>query len=330
MFSAIIDPNSYHGKNKKSNFFEGWYYKLVEPLKGEAYCFIPGIFFSDTKEYSHSFIQVIISKDNNYEYLKYNKDEFIASSSEFILNIDKNYFSLTQIDINLVKPNINIFGTLFFNNIIKWPDTIINPGSMGFYNYFNFMQCYSQVCALDGNIIGKLYINNEMVDFTGGKIYIEKNWGKSFPSSYIWLQANSFTKEETSVTCSIGAIPIPFSSRSFTGFLIGISVKGMVFKFTSINRSKLIVSFENEDIELKVYNKNYLLLIKATYNKNNFMNLYAPISNEMIPMAKETLTGIIAIKLIDKKKNCNITEGISYSAAIEVCGNYFNMSKKFV
>lgn len=46
---------------------------------------------------------------------------------------------------------------------------MINPGSMGFYNYLKFMECYSQVCALDGDIIGALEIDNKVVDFTGGR-----------------------------------------------------------------------------------------------------------------------------------------------------------------
>ncbi|EKY26723.1 hypothetical protein HMPREF0216_01908 [Clostridium celatum DSM 1785] len=41
---------------------------------------------------------------------------------------------------------------------------------MGFYNYLNFMECYSQVCALDGGIYGYLKLNNKEIDFTDGKM----------------------------------------------------------------------------------------------------------------------------------------------------------------
>jgi len=59
VLKVIRNPDIYHGKNNKSNFFEGWYFKLVEPKRGDTYCFIPGIFISDKKEQSHSFIQVL-------------------------------------------------------------------------------------------------------------------------------------------------------------------------------------------------------------------------------------------------------------------------------
>lgn len=57
-----------------------------------------------------------------------------------------------------------------FSNLYYWQDYLINPGIMGFYNYLNFMECYSQVCALDGGIYGYLKLNNKEIDFTDGKM----------------------------------------------------------------------------------------------------------------------------------------------------------------
>ncbi|MEZ4893124.1 MAG: tocopherol cyclase family protein [Saprospiraceae bacterium] len=37
-----------------------------------------------------------------------------------------------------------------------------------------------------------LTINGEELDFTGGKGYMEKDWGRSFPSAYFWMQTNHF------------------------------------------------------------------------------------------------------------------------------------------
>ena len=179
---------------------------------------------------------------------------------------------------------------------------LINPGSMGFYNYLGFMQCYSQVCAVDGLVRGKLDINGESVDFTGGKLYIEKNWGRAFPYSYIWVQGNSFEEGDGSVTCSIGNIPLPFPFRSFMGFLIGIYAKGRFYKFTSINKSTLSINCENEKIVLETYNKDYFLKIEASYKQETFMDLYAPRDGNMIPIASETLNGNLNVTLYDKKR----------------------------
>ncbi|WP_243392439.1 MULTISPECIES: tocopherol cyclase family protein [unclassified Mesotoga] len=31
-----------------------------------------------------------------------------------------------------------------------------------------------------------------MIDLTGGKGYIEKDWGRSLPDAWIWMQSNNF------------------------------------------------------------------------------------------------------------------------------------------
>lgn len=321
----IRNPDVYHGKNKKSNFFEGWYFKIVQAHTGNTYCFIPGVFLSDEKEHSHSFIQVLKGNESSFKYLKFKKDEFKANTSEFNLKVGESSFSLNQMNLNINQQYEKVFGTLYFDNIVRWPDSIINPGSMGFYNYLGFMQCYSQVCAVDGRISGKLAINDETVDFTGGKLYIEKNWGKAFPYSYIWAQGNSFEEGDASVTCSVAHIPLPFPFGSFTGFLIGIYAKGKFYKFTSINKSTLSINCENEKIILETYNKDYFLKIEAAYKKETFMDLFAPRDGNMIPIASETLHGNLSVTLHDKKRSCIIFNGNCSSAGIELSRNYMDI-----
>lgn len=124
----------------------------------------------------------------NYIYKKFAKNEFISTSNnEFKISISNNMFSLKEISLNINDGIDNITGTVSFNNVLKWPDTLINPGSMGYYNFIPFMQCYSQISVMDMDLQGSLYINGEEIDFNGGKGYIEKNWGSDFPYSWIWV-----------------------------------------------------------------------------------------------------------------------------------------------
>ena len=37
---SIINPNLYHGKNKKTNFFESWYFKIVSKDKKNNFAII--------------------------------------------------------------------------------------------------------------------------------------------------------------------------------------------------------------------------------------------------------------------------------------------------
>lgn len=314
---STLNPNLYHGKNKKNNFFEGWYYKIVSMDRKYTFAFIPGISLSTD---SHSFIQVLQGEKVLYNYCRYPSRKFLCSSSPFQIIIDNNTFSLDGLSLNISQNHINISGSLSFNNIIKWKDSIINPGSMGFYNYLNFMECYSQVCALDGNINGSLTINGENIDFNGGKIYIEKNWGKSFPVEWLWIQSNCFKDNRASVTCSLGEIPFPI--KNFRGFLIGVTIDNKFYKFTTMNRSKIQTSIKDNDISLIVTHGNLKLLLETKTNADSFILCYGPKNGKMVPYVKETLTAKVQMKLIDIKHNIIIYSGEGFNSGIEFGGSF--------
>jgi hypothetical protein len=178
---------------------------------------------------------------------------------------------------------------------------------------------------VDGDIIGKLNIDGKDIDFTGGKLYVEKNWGKAFPYSYIWVQGNSFENITGAVTCSIGHIPLPAPLKSFTGFLIGLYVKDRFYKFTTINKSKLSISYEKNKIILETENKRYWLKIEAFYEEASFMNLYAPYGENMVPMARETLSGELRVELYDKRGEEAIFKEWCSNCGVEFSKNYTDL-----
>lgn len=314
---SILNPNLYHGKNKKDNFFEGWYFKLVSKDKKYTFAFIPGISFSKD---SHSFIQILQGEKVLYSYCRYPSNSFFYSNSPFHIKIDNSYFSLDRLFLEIAQNDLNIIGSLSFHNVIKWKDSIINPGSMGFYNYLKFMECYSQVCTLDGDIKGTLTINGDTIDFNGGKVYIEKNWGRSFPVEWLWVQSNCFSDNRATVTCSLGEIPFPV--KNFRGFLIGVTVDNTFYKFTTMNLSKIQTFIENCDVSLIAINNKYKLSLKTITNDDDFILCYGPKNGEMVPYVKETLTAKVQIELINIKNNVVIYSGEASNAGVEFGGSF--------
>jgi len=69
------------------------------------------------------------------------------------------------------------------------------------------MECYHDIISLDHSLSGSLLSNDTEIVFNGGWGYIEKDWGKSFPEAYVWIQSNHFQKKETSLSASIAKIP---------------------------------------------------------------------------------------------------------------------------
>jgi tocopherol cyclase len=320
VFKTSRYPDLYHGQNKKSNFFEGWYFKLADPSGRFTYCLIPGIILAENEDYSHSFIQFLDGKNSKFRYIKFAEKAFKAHSTKFDISISSNRFSLHSLQLDIDEKDLKIYGHLTFSNIKHWPDNLLNPGSMGFYNYLTFMQCYSQVCSMSSCISGILNINGQNIDFTGGRAYIEKNWGKAFPYSYIWIQSNSFEDITASLTCSIAHIPFPLGS--FTGFLIGFYFRDKFYKFTTINKSYIKLKAEIEQTEITVSNKRYSLSITAQTFKDKFMDLYAPRDDKMIPIARETLQGKVIVRLTDIKSGEVLFNDEGLSAGVEFSGDY--------
>lgn len=321
----IFNPNLYHGKHKNKNYFEGWYFKIVDKRNDYKLAIIPGISYGRDENEHCSFIQILNGKELYCKYFSYDIDDFRYNNNKFRICIHTNIFTLQNLNLSISSDGFNINGNIVFKNLVKWPGSILNPGSMGFYNYLKFMECYSQVCVLNGSIVGDLNINGENVDFTGGKVYIEKNWGRSFPSSWLWIQSNSFKSRKASVTCSIGTIP--FLITGFTGFLIGITVENEFYTFTTMNHSKINIQHFGEDIVLTATKKNLKLTLKTYTNPKDFLMLKTPYKGSMIFTVKETINAQVHMILEDTRENKKIFEDIGLSAGIEYGGDFLKLFK---
>lgn len=318
MLREIRNPNLYHGHHK-NNFFEGWYFKLQDETGKAVLAVIPGIFKGDTVAASHSFIQILIGNEVTYHYLRFEPESFSSQKSKFKITVKDNTFSLDGIRLNIHEKDISIEGVLKFTSIIEWPDTLMNPGSMGFYNYFAFMECYSQVCALDGSITGSLCIQGKTISFDRGKVYIEKNWGRSFPKSWIWVQCNHFSKGDGALSCSIGHIP--FLCTSFRGFLVGFNYRHQFISFTTINKSTIAIEKNGTDVTILLRRKEFELIISTKTNPFKFVTCFGPSGTEMIPLVDENLMGTVRVRLVDWKNHRVLFEDDGICTGIEYGGD---------
>ena len=74
---------------------------------------------------------------------------------------------------------------------------------------------------MKSNISGLLHFNGNLISFDDGVAYIEKDWGTSFPKSYVWCQSNEFLAFPANFMLSIATIPL--GSFNFTGIISDIS-----------------------------------------------------------------------------------------------------------
>jgi tocopherol cyclase len=309
---SLFHPERYHGWGKNKRYFEGWYYKVLTADEKHAFAFIPGIAMDDTGN-KQAFIQILDGKKQSADYIKFPADNFRSHPDSFKTEIAGNLFQSDKIILDLE----NARGELQFEQRVPWPNKWYSPGIMGPYAFVPFMECYHGILSMDHEIQGCLEINNKTIDFTGGRGYMEKDWGHSFPSAYFWMQSNHFSKTGISLKASVAKIP--WLGSSFVGFIAGLYFNNQLLQFTTYNSTKLIRSFADKNlVELQMENKNYRLDIVA--QRNHATELAAPISGFMDGRISESMTASIEVKLMDKKTGEVLFSDTGKNAGLEVAG----------
>lgn len=311
-FQAIFHPDQYQGWGKTKRYFEGWYFKVVNAEETKAFAFIPGIAM-DENGVQQAFIQVMDGKKRTAEYHKFEANEFHATKGRFELEITGNFFSnkIMRLDLPTAAGQLN------FTDLIQWPSSWYSPGIMGPYSFVPFMECYHGVLSMDHRINGQLIIHGETIDFTNGRGYMEKDWGISFPSAYLWMQTNHFTQPGISLKASVARIP--WMGSSFIGFIAGVWIQDRLIQFTTYNGSKLLKSFADKKVvKLILENKSYRLEILA--HRETATQLASPILGFMDGRIQESMTSPIDVQLYDKKNRNIILLDTGRNAGLEVAG----------
>ena len=229
-----LHPEIYHGHGKKAPFFEGWYFKLVSADQQQRYAIIPGVILSGEP---HAFVQVLNGVTSKAHYFEFPLQAFHAERQTFDIRVARSRFTAQSIALDIATDTGTVQGALTFDGPRPWPVRWSSPGIMGWFAWIPFMECYHGVVSFDHSISGTLRIDDEPVDFTGGRGYIEKDWGQSFPEAYIWFQTNHFDSPLACITASVAIIPS--FGTSFPGFIVGLWLDGKLYRFATYTGAKL-------------------------------------------------------------------------------------------
>jgi tocopherol cyclase len=309
-FRNIFNPHLFQGKKKKRKYFEGWYFRHTN-TDGFTISFIPGI--SLEKGRRHSFIQILVSGPKAYN-IEFPHSSFSWGDNPFSINIGDSTFSEEGIIINAGNEDIRIKGSIRYGGFRKIRQTFLMPNIMGFFAYLPFMECSHGVISMGHSLTGSITINGTEHVFDGGRGYIEKDWGRSFPKSYAWVQCSHFDEEGISMMFSVARIPFAFFS--FKGFLANLVIGEDEYRFATYNRSKIKkLDISDNQVRAVMANRNYRLAITATAYENTRLN--APKHGKMDHMIKEGINGQVSLVLSDKKGK-TIYSGKGVNAGIEI------------
>lgn len=316
-FAAIWHPERFQGAGRRRRYFEGWYFKLVDRERGAALALIPGIALGEGKEERHAFVQLIDDRTGLVAYFRYPYEAFHAAPDRFAIEIGPNRFDAHGLSVDLEEGGMRVQGTLRFDGVVPFPKTFLNPGVMGPFSFVPGMECYHGIVNVRHRVHGSLDLDGTPVVFEGGEGYIEKDWGRSFPSSWIWVQANHFPGSDASFLFSVARIP--WGRGSFNGFLCFLLHQGRLYRFATYNRSRLVRLVREGGVVRGELRGPKGLRLGFTADRGAAGVLRAPKNGRMEREIEESLAATVAARLSDRKGRV-LFESASRPAAMEIAG----------
>lgn len=311
----VFRPSIYQGRRAPENYFEGWYFKLIDSGGNHIWSIIPGVSFSED---SHSFVQVIDANRGKTYYHRYPIESFKHSRKDFLISVGSNQFSNQYIRLNINEADLSINGKISFEDTHPYPVKLLAPGIMGWYAFVPFMECYHGVVSMQHDLSGSLEINGLKVDFDGGKGYIEKDWGQSMPSDWIWMQSNHFEKD-LKASFMLSLARIPWLNGHFPGFLSFLLVNGQIYRFATYNRSKVArLEVTPELVSVVLKNRKYQLEVKARRKDGGVLK--APRHGNMDREIRESIISTVSL-VLKNRSGTLIFSDTGRFAGLEIVGD---------
>ena len=256
--------SSFHGEDKKRSFFEGWYFKHQSEQCMLA--LIPGMNITRDGEKS-AFIQIIT--DEGTANVPYPYTEFAASPNWLEVRVGNSYFSERGVKIDIRSKDIRLRGQARYGI-----PTYLKYDIMGPFARLPFMECNHGIVSLYHIFRGEFELNGKKLMLDDGIGYIEKDWGRSFPQNYLWMQCNHFGKRRISIVASIAEIPVP--GFRFRGCICVVYIEGREYRMATYNGVR-ILRYDENGLELK----HGRLRLKIEMMEKIPHPLFAPTAGEM-------------------------------------------------
>lgn len=315
----VWNPTLFQGNTNKKRYFEGWYYKCVTADGSARFSLIPGISLGTD---SHSFIQFIDGETGVTSYFRYPVEEFTAEDTPFRVRVGTSEFTETGFKLDINNNTVSITGSASFGPLTTFPVSLLTPGIMGYFRYLPFMECYHGVVSLDHGLTGEVRAATRTYNLDGGRGYIEKDWGTSMPSSWIWMQSNTF-KESRNASFMLSAARIPFLGMTFTGFLGYLLVNGKLTRFGTWTGARLSITETGEDsVRLVVSGRNFFRKWKVEIDalKGKRGDLLAPVEGNMTRTIRESLDARLSLRFLDARNHV-LWEDKTINAGLELVGS---------
>jgi len=307
----IRHPECYQSPGTRRPFFEGWFYKIEDAHGRHVLSLIPGVSRREKGESVRPFIQGIAG-DRSF-YIPYEPGSFSHRERPFGITIGPNRFSLDEMRLDLTDPALK--GTLRFSGRVPLKTSAFSPGIMGPLSYLPFMECRHGLLCLHADVTGALELSGQEISFYQGRAYMEKDWGHSFPRSYLWVQSNRFSKPGAAFVCAVASIP--YLGSHFTGIFAVLHTPMKQYRIATYGGGRLM-DLQQTRSGLYLHMANHRYRLSVTTQAAPATTLKAPAKGDMSRTITESLRAVTHVSLTNSRGRV-LFQDTGRNSGLEIC-----------
>ncbi len=258
---------------KGKNYFEGWFFRVC--ARDFNCALIPSVSVCEGKR--KAYIQINCNRVSKK--VEFDFEDFFATDRE--VRIGNNRFS---------EEGINFSGDFLSLDVKFGAFTGLEKDIMGCFKFGT--PCKHKIISMKHEVQGTAQFEDKKITLKNAVGYIEKDWGKSFPKAYCWLQCNEFAKADAAFFLSAADINLPI-----LGLICVLLIDGKEYRFATYNFAR-IEKLQKGEIILK----RSKLRLEVKFSGDNAQALSAPEKGKMKNIIKEDLEGAVELTLYENEK----------------------------
>ena len=254
-FSLSTPHSGYHWDGRSRRFFEGWYFRLTLPAQAKSFGFMYSIDDPAGNSPQTGGAVQILGPDNRYSYRSFPQPElFWASRTQFALGhwqsklpnlspqlldcdrfaqeISEGYQATALLNQGQIyDPLISDYHRWCYEvqPIYGWGSPFQpQRATAGLLSFLPIFDPGWQVLMAQGLATGWIEWYGQRYDFEQVPAYSEKNWGRSFPAQWFWINAIHFENHPSLTVTAAGALRKVLTATEAVG-MIGIHDQGRFY-----------------------------------------------------------------------------------------------------
>jgi len=233
-----------NGQVDRRDWFEWWYYKIVDPDTHDAFLFTYGVTdpwdSGATLPGTAAVVEAGDIKSHALALQKFPVGQFQAAYNRTAVNIAGNTATDKQIQGHVVANGHDISWNISFSRKWRFP-------AMGWAMYVpNISGIYWYPAQASAEADGWVQVDGTVHTLNQAPAYQDRNWGQSFPEWWTWLVSNHFENSpETTLAAGGGEPKILNSVYLLSGLCIGLKYAGKkyIFRTTDMDYVNFIINW---------------------------------------------------------------------------------------